>query len=135
MTNLSDTDSHRRIVASEVRTQAIAISVRRRRGYPRPFGNHEELPLYNHHPLIEHPLTPTGSYVAGSPPGPARIIVNRYDRSTPEAIYHDPTVALRPESREHPFSKAEYRGKDRMVLTGLEEELWEMDIEIEMEME
>ncbi len=129
MTNLPPNNPHRRILASEVRTQAIDIPVRRGGRYPRPFGNREGLPLYNAHPLIEHPLTPTGSYIRGASPGPARIIVNRFDRSTPEAIYHDPTLPPRPGSREHPFSKAEYRGRDRIVETETEEGLWEMEMD------
>ncbi|KAH6856007.1 hypothetical protein B0I37DRAFT_424861 [Chaetomium sp. MPI-CAGE-AT-0009] len=123
LTNLPKDDAHRSIQASEVRAQAIAIPatvVARREGYPHRFNNYEELPLVNAHPLIEQPLTPDGPYVAGSPPGPARIIVNELDRTTPEAVYHDPTKPIPPGSRYHPFSKAEFRGRDRSLPTGLE---------------
>lgn len=124
MTNLSDTNAHRRIAATEVRAQAIAIptaTLPRRHSYPHAFNNHEALPLANNPPLIEHPLTPDGPYVAGSPPGPARIVTNRDDRSTPEAIYHDPHSPLRREGRrEFPFSKAPHRGRKTGAAMGLE---------------
>lgn len=125
MTNLSDTNAHRRIAAAEVRAQAITIPTTtraRRHGYPHAFHNREALPLANTPPLIEHPLTPYVPYVAGSPPGPARIVTNRDDRSTPEAIYHDPSSPLRRAGRrEFPFSKAPYRGRKTGAATGLED--------------
>ncbi|AEO66314.1 9a996eab-2dd8-4dd7-9692-c612cbd263f8 [Thermothielavioides terrestris] len=124
--NLPEDDPHRRIPASEVRAQAIAIPARTvpyGESYPHRFNNHENLPLSNTPPLIEHPVTPSGPYVAGTPPGPARIIVNAADRSKPEVVYHDPSRPATPDSpaRHAPFSKAEYRGKDRSVQTGLED--------------
>ncbi|KAK4033000.1 hypothetical protein C8A01DRAFT_20001 [Parachaetomium inaequale] len=131
MTELSENDPHRRIAASEVRVQAIAIPntvVRRWEGYPHRFNNYEEVPLANPHPLIEHPLTLSGAYLSGSPPGPARIVVNEHDRSTPETMYHDPTKPIPPRSRYHPFSKGEYRGRDSSLPTGLEEGFGKMGI-------
>jgi hypothetical protein len=115
-----------------VRSQAIAIPttvVHRSQGFPHHFSNYDGLPLTNRHPLIEHPLTPDGAYISGSPPGPARIVTNRWDRSDPEAMYHDPTKPPRGPSRKSPFSKAEYRGKDRMTPTGLEQGFGNLDIQ------
>ena len=131
MTELAEDDPHRRIKAAEVRAQTMAIPnrvVRRREGYPHSFNNYEELPLANPHPLIEHPLTPSGPYLSGSEAGSARIVVNEHDRSTPETIYHDPTKPIPPRSRFHPFSKGEYRGRDSSMPTGLEEGLEKMGI-------
>jgi hypothetical protein len=132
MTQLPEDEPHRRIAASEVRAQAVAIPatvVHRRKGYPHRFNNYDdEVPLTNPYPLIEHPLTPSGAYLAGSPTGPARIVVNEHDRSTPETMYHDPTKPIPPRSRFHPFSKGEYRGRDRSAPTGLEEGLEKMGI-------
>ncbi|KAK3294250.1 uncharacterized protein B0H64DRAFT_400212 [Chaetomium fimeti] len=131
LTNLPDDDALRIIPAAEVRAQAVAIPavvVARRQGYPHRFNNYEELPLVNAHPLIEQPLTPDGPYVAGSPPGPARIITNELDRSTPEPVYHDPTKPIPPGSTNHPFSKAEFRGRDRTQPTGLEGGFEDMDV-------
>jgi hypothetical protein len=115
-----------------VRSQAIAIPttvVDKSQGYPHPFGNVERLPLTNRRPLIEHPLTPDGVYNPGSQPGPARIVTNKWNRTDPEAMYHEPTKPPRWPSPNHPFSKAEYRGKDRMTPTGLEQGLGNLNIQ------
>ncbi|KAK4100777.1 hypothetical protein N658DRAFT_524332 [Parathielavia hyrcaniae] len=113
-TNLPDHDPHRRISAAQVRAQALSmpayVQPDRRMGCPHHFGNYQDrVPLDNSHSLIEHPLTPDGPYVSGAPPGPARIVVNAADRSTPEVIYHDPTKQQEWGRASSPFSKAAYR--------------------------
>lgn len=128
--NLSDTNEHRRLIASEVRAQAVAIPIRveRRPHFPHAFGNREELNFANPQPLIEHPVTPSGPWAPGTPPGPARIVVNQTDRSFPEVMYHDPTKPIPPGARFHPFTKSEFRGKDRSKATGLEDSLERMGL-------
>ncbi|KAK4154551.1 hypothetical protein C8A00DRAFT_14341 [Chaetomidium leptoderma] len=131
MTNLPKDHPERHIAATEVRAQTIAIPVTivpRRKGFPHTYNNYEKLDLDNPPPLIEHPLTPDGSYVAGSPPGSSRIVTNESDHTTPEAMYHDPTKPIPEHSRYHPFSKAAFRGKDRSLSTGLEDTLKKMGI-------
>lgn len=118
LSNLRATHPVRRVRASEVRNQArnIPVNIRGRRlgGYPHAFGNGEELRLeYNRSPLIEYPLMPDGRgpWRPGQQrlPGPARIVVNRYDRSVPEVMYHDPTQPVEEGRQTRPFAMANYR--------------------------
>jgi hypothetical protein len=104
--------------ASEVRSQAsnIPVNIRDRRlgGYPHVFGNGEELRFeHNRSPLIEYPVMPDGQGFwrpgPGCLPGPARIVVNLYDRSVPEVMYHDPTQPVEEGRKTEPFAMANYR--------------------------
>ncbi len=115
MANLPNDSPHRRIAASSVRLQTLAIPanpVPRRAGYPHTFHNYgNRLPLANARPLIEHPLTPTDApWRPGTPTGPARIVINQHNRTNPEAMYHDPTQELTPGGT-HEFSMARYHGR------------------------
>ncbi|KAK4033001.1 hypothetical protein C8A01DRAFT_40556 [Parachaetomium inaequale] len=122
--NLSPTNPVRRVRASEVRAQAAAIpaAIKKRPYYPHAFGNHEQLPFeQNSQPLIEHPLMPDGEMPwqegQGRRAGPARIVVNEWDRSTPEVAYHDPTLPRARDRvtgrwRARPFSKGVYRERE-----------------------
>ncbi|KAH6632387.1 hypothetical protein F5144DRAFT_462454, partial [Chaetomium tenue] len=116
--NLSPTHPLRRVSAAAVRDQArnIPTNIPDGPGYPHDFGNGGRLPLENNRPpLIEYPAMPDGHgswhHHQGRLPGPAKIIVNRYDHSSPEVIYHDPTRPVEEGSRYRPFSKANYRGR------------------------
>jgi hypothetical protein len=83
---------------------------RRRDRYPHRFANFERLELVNNlPPLVEHPLTPDEPWTPGTPPGPARILTNETDHSTPEVCYHDPTKPRDNGQRHHPLTMATYR--------------------------
>ncbi|KAK3900564.1 hypothetical protein C8A05DRAFT_17141, partial [Staphylotrichum tortipilum] len=112
MANLPADSPVRRVPASSVRLQTRAIpEALQRRGYPHTIHNYNRVPLTNEHPLIEHPLMAGDEpWVCGMNPGPARIVTNRYDRGSPEAMYHDPTQELTAGGN-HELSVAPYRGR------------------------
>ncbi|KAL2016192.1 hypothetical protein VTK56DRAFT_4081 [Thermocarpiscus australiensis] len=109
MANLSDTNPLRRVPAATVRAQAAAVPdtiLPTRHGYPHPFHNRESPDLTNPANLVEHPLTPDEPWRPGTPPGPARILINEGDRSSPEVGYHDPTKPIPKDGKFHPFTLA-----------------------------
>ncbi|UPL03438.1 hypothetical protein LCI18_014372 [Fusarium solani-melongenae] len=89
LSKLSETDPVRRVLAVEVRRQALAIPPKPRQDckYPELLRNDEAMPLRVHGPWLEYPLLETDRYISGIP-GPARVVISAGDYAGFDVIYH-----------------------------------------------
>jgi hypothetical protein len=125
-----DEPEYKYLKASDVRDQVTQFplqqppsnSKKRSKNYPKPFENHENLPLSVQPPYTEFPIISRqrssgthGIYSGGkkTKPGPVRAVYNENDMDTFDVAFHDPTKPKHTDrngnkAKSHPFSLAVY---------------------------